>query len=325
MARQTPRPAKNNGRANKPHDALLHRRRQLASKMQHQQPGYIRDQRWKRKITAQKGPAPKQRKRPKNTAVNAGFKSSRQNQRKPPLKDNRDELSNLNKILDKICQIHSTPGKPANHTHRDCWVFKQSGRLNAEHKGLDTPSEDEDEPQKQSTRKQKNFPQEVKTVNSLHITKRAAPIKVRAPWPIPKESRHWLSKPIIFDHLDYSRSVRNPGWTALVLDPIIGGLQFSNVLMDGGSGLNLIYQDTIHEMGIDPTKISHSNTTFKGVTPGPGAHCTGSLLLQVIFGSPDNFRREHLTFHIAPFQSGYQALLGREAFARFNAIPHYAS
>ena len=78
-------------------------------------------------------------------------------------------------------------------------------------------------------------------------------------------------------------------------------------------------------MGIDPTKISHSNTTFKGVTPGPGACCTGSLLLQVIFSSPDNFLHEHLTFHIAPFQSGYQALLGREAFARFNAIPHYAS
>jgi len=71
--------------------------------------------------------------------VNAGFKSSRQNQKKPPLQDNRDDLSNLNKILDRICQIHSTPGKPANHTHRDCWVFKQSGRLNAEHKGLDTP------------------------------------------------------------------------------------------------------------------------------------------------------------------------------------------
>ena len=83
---------------------------------------------------------------PKSTAVNAGFKSSRQNQRKPPLKDNRDELSNLNKILDKICQIHSTPGNPANHTHRDCWVFEQSGKLNAEHKVLDTSSEDDDEP-----------------------------------------------------------------------------------------------------------------------------------------------------------------------------------
>ena len=95
--------------------------------------------------------------------------------------------------------------------------------------------------------------------------------------------------------------------------------------MDGGSSLNLIYQDTICEMGIDPTKIRHSNITFKGVTPGPGARCTGPLLLKVIFGLPDNFRSEHLTFHIAPFQSDYQALLGREAFARFNAIPHYAS
>ena len=78
-------------------------------------------------------------------------------------------------------------------------------------------------------------------------------------------------------------------------------------------------------MGIDPTKICHNNTTFKGVTPGPGAHCTGSLLLKVIFGFPDNSHSKHLTFHIAPFQCGYQALLGREAFARFNAIPHYAS
>ena len=78
-------------------------------------------------------------------------------------------------------------------------------------------------------------------------------------------------------------------------------------------------------MGIDPTKICRSNATFKGVTPGPEAHCRGSLLLEVIFGFPDNFRSENLTFHIAPFQSGYQALLGHEAFARFNAIPHYAS
>ena len=77
-------------------------------------------------------------------------------------------------------------------------------------------------------------------------------------------------------------------------------------------------------MGIDPTKIGHSNTTFKGVIPGQEARCTGSLLLEVVFGSPDNFRSEMLTFHIAPFRSDFQALLGRAAFAHFNAIPHYA-
>ena len=78
-------------------------------------------------------------------------------------------------------------------------------------------------------------------------------------------------------------------------------------------------------MGIDPTKIRHSNTSFKGVTPGPHVNCTGSLLLEVVIGSSDNFRREKLIFHITPFKSSHQALLGREAFARFNAIPHYAS
>ena len=50
----------------------------------------------------------------------------------------------------------------------------------------------------------------------------------------------------------------------------------------------------------------------------------GSLVLEVVFGSPSNFRSEELTFDIAPFRSGYHALLGRMAFARFNAVPHYA-
>ena len=94
--------------------------------------------------------------------------------------------------------------------------------------------------------------------------------------------------------------------------------------MDGGSGLNLIYLDTVRKMGIDPAKISHSNTTFKRVIPGREARCTGSLLLEFVFGSPDNFQSKNLTFDIAPFRSGYQALLGRAAFAHFNAVPHYA-
>ena len=44
----------------------------------------------------------------------------------------------------------------------------------------------------------------------------------------------------------------------------------------------------------------------------------------MVFGSPDNFRSEELIFDIVPFRSGYHALLGRTAFAHFNAVPHYA-
>ena len=110
----------------------------------------------------------------------------------------------------------------------------------------------------------------------------------------------------------------------MVLDPIIDGYHLTRVLMDGGSSLNLIYQDTIRKMGIDPTRISQSNTTFKGVIPGSEARCTGSIVLKVVFGSPDNFRSENLLFNIAPFSSDYHALLRRTAFACFNAIPNYA-
>ena len=110
----------------------------------------------------------------------------------------------------------------------------------------------------------------------------------------------------------------------MVLAPIIGGYCLTRVLMDGGSSLNLIYQDTVCRMGIDPSRISQSNTTFKGVIPGIEARCRGSLVLEVTFGSPGNFRSKELLFDVAPFRSSYRALLGRTAFARFNAVPHYA-
>ena len=94
--------------------------------------------------------------------------------------------------------------------------------------------------------------------------------------------------------------------------------------MDGGSSLNLLYQDTVCKMGINPSRIKPTRTTFKGVIPGVEARCMGSITLEVVFGSPDNFRSKELIFDIVPFRSGYHALLGRAAFAKFNAVPHYA-
>ena len=77
-------------------------------------------------------------------------------------------------------------------------------------------------------------------------------------------------------------------------------------------------------MGIDPSRIKPTKTTFKGVIHGVEARCTGSITLDVVFGSPDNFRSEDLIFDIVPFRIGYHALLRRTAFTRFNAVPHYA-
>ena len=51
----------------------------------------------------------------------------------------------MDHILDRPCQIDGTPHKPANHTNRDCWVFKQAGKLNAENKEKGSQREDDDE------------------------------------------------------------------------------------------------------------------------------------------------------------------------------------
>ena len=155
-------------------------------------------------------------------------------------------------ILYRLCQIHGTPKKPANHTNRECWVFQQTGKLNAEHKGRETPSEDEDEPHQQNIGGQKKFPPEVKTVNMIHVTKRRSTRTLRdvcAGEPVTPKSNPWSACPITFDRRDHPTSIRHGGSAALVLDPIIDGYHLTRVLMDGGSSLNLIYQDTIRKMG----------------------------------------------------------------------------
>ena len=206
----------------------------------------------------------------------------------------------------------------------------QAGKLNAEHKGTETPSEDEDEPRQPNTGGQKKFPPEVKTVNMIyatHIPKRKSKRALRDVYdvePVTPKFNQWPACLITFDRRDHPTSIRHGGSVALVLDPIIDGYRLTRVLMDGGSRFNLIYKDTVRRMGIDPSRISQSNTTFEGVIPGVEAHCRGSLVLEVTFGSPCNSRSEELLFTIAPLQSGYHALLGRMAFARFNAVPNYA-
>ena len=127
--------------------------------------------------------------------------------------------------------------------------------------------------------------------------------------PVAPKFNPWLSCPITFDHRDHLTSIRHGGSAALVLDPIIDGFHLNRVFMDGGGSLNLLYQDTVRKMGINPSRIKPTKTTFKGVIPGVEARCTGSITLEVVFGSLDNFRSEDLIFDIVPFRSGYHALL----------------
>jgi hypothetical protein len=133
----------------------------------------------------------------------------------------------------------------------------------------------------------------------------------------------WSQTPITFDQSDHPAHVATPGRQALVVDPVVGGTRLRKVLMDGGSGLNILYADTLKGMGIPMSRLSESNMQFHGVIPGKKAKSLGQIALDVVFGTDKNFRKEKLTFEVVDFQSAYHAILGRPAYARFMARPCY--
>ena len=168
-----------------------------------------------------------------DTAVNARFRGSKPGQRKRPFKRNIPGPSSLDRILDHSCQIHGTPEKPTNHTNRDCWVFKQAGKLNAESRDKGLHSDDEEEPRRSNNTGQKGFPPQVRTVNMIyatHVPKREWKRALRDVYtmePVAPKFNPWSSCPITFDQRDLPTSTRHGEFAALVLDPIIDGFHLT--------------------------------------------------------------------------------------------------
>lgn len=99
----------------------------------------------------------------------------------------------------------------------------------------------------------------------------------------------WSDHTISFglkDHLEY---IPNPGKNALIVDPIIGGCQLSKALMDGGSGLNIIYASTMQNMGLPITGPRSSQTHFHDIVPGNKVEPLEQITLEVICGTAENF------------------------------------
>jgi hypothetical protein len=94
-------------------------------------------------------------------------------------------------------------------------------------------------------------------------------------------------------------------------------------LIDGGSGLNVIFVDTLKKMDFDMKRLTEWNKPFFGIVPCKAAYPLGRVSLSVTFGTEENFRTEYLSFEVVDFKSSYHTILGRPMLARFMAIPHY--
>jgi hypothetical protein len=93
---------------------------------------------------------------------------------------------------------------------------------------------------------------------------------------------------------------------------VVAEVRLTIVLIDGGSGLNLIFASTVRKMGLDFTDmLVPSKSLFYSIVPGNVAHPLGTVVLPVTFGTRENYRTEFIKFEVANFEFSYHAILGR--------------
>jgi hypothetical protein len=86
-----------------------------------------------------------------------------------------------------------------------------------------------------------------------------------------------------------------------VVDPLFKSKQIHRVLMDGGSGINVLYVSTLDDMGIPRSKLWPSTAPFHRVIPGMEVLPIRQIDLPITFGDLRNFLTETLTFGVVGF------------------------
>jgi hypothetical protein len=257
------------------------------------------------------------------TAVERKASHPKGNQGKPaPTRDH------FEKLLDALCPHHEVPVK---HTLRECRLMKNYVKSTLKPKTADQPdkqgpSHDNDDGAGAV------FSSEDGAVHMIFRGSQTRPSS-RHEKLIQRELMHadvakpsylkWSEVPITFDRKDHPDNVPQPGSYPLVVAPLFKSRRMHKVLMDGGSGINMLYSSMLDEMGIPWSALRPSTAPFHGVIPGIEALPLGQIDLPITFGDEQNFRTEILTFEVVGFLGTYHVILGKPTYAKFMAVPNY--
>jgi hypothetical protein len=115
----------------------------------------------------------------------------------------------------------------------------------------------------------------------------------------------WSEVPITFSRMDQWTSFSEPGRFPLVLKPVVAGSRLNKVIIDGGSGLNVLFTMTLKKMKLDINHmLTKSTSLFYGIIPENTAIPLGSVVLPVTFGETrENYRTEYIKFEVADFET----------------------
>jgi hypothetical protein len=162
-----------------------------------------------------------------------------------------------------------------------------------------------------------------KSKKERKIISRQVNLAISSP-PARTEYLKWSDQPVRLSRANHPRKVPMPGHAPMVLKAQIVGYDVGRVFMDAGSGINLLYARTLKAMCISLESLKPTDCSFHGIVPGGANYPLGRIELDVCFGNSSNYRREKLEFEVMDWPSQYHAILGRPAFAKFMAVPHYA-
>jgi hypothetical protein len=247
----------------------------------------------------------------------------------------------LDAALDQPCKFHSTPGREATHSTRQCRFIKELEQRAQQLLGT---------PQAQSAGGQEDHQHEPAAekldqgdddfpavVEQYHVFTTPAKdkrnelwyeAKVNAIMPAEPPYMHWSKAAITWGREDHPPLMPSPGEYALVMDPIMHSdthtCRFSRVLIDDSSNIKLLYRSSMEKLVIPIAQLKPSRLTFHGIVPGHSFTPMGRVLLEVLFGKKGNSCRKPIYFEVVDISSPYHALLGYPALAKFMAMPHYA-
>ena len=103
------------------------------------------------------------------------------------------------------------------------------------------------------------------TANDSKCHQKVARHEVYTNGPATPAFLRWSESAITFDRANHPDTVPHPGRYLLVVDPIVGPKRLTKVLMDGGSGLNIMYAKMLDEMGVDRTNLRPTRAPFHGI------------------------------------------------------------
>jgi hypothetical protein len=120
----------------------------------------------------------------------------------------------------------------------------------------------------------------------------------------------WSESPIIFDRTGHLNSIPKSGRFPLIVDPLIRTTRLTKALIDGGNSLNLMYLDTLEELGFTRDQLQSSPHPFYGVVPGKQSVPLRWVILSVTSEDASNYRTEMLSFEVVDFSGPYHVILG---------------